>query len=274
MTDESESLKLALRTAPSGDLPRPPPLQTFVQPALFLDFDGTLVDIAPRPDQVEVARALPVLIEQLSRKFGGRVALISGRALDVLDGLLGPIDVAMAGSHGGEFRPAGQGAIHSLADPLPESIAHPLARFARDNGGLIAERKPFSMAVHYRGHPDAHEPLLATARALASRHGAQVKEGKMVVEVVMPGSDKGSAIAKFMEMPLFAEATPCFIGDDVTDEDAFQAVLRFGGGGILVGPMRRTWACWRLESVGAVHAWLKEGLGPQIETPPDEATSR
>ncbi|WP_188771879.1 trehalose-phosphatase [Novosphingobium endophyticum] len=260
MTDESEGLKLALHTPAQGDLPQPPPLRTLAQTAIFLDFDGTLVDIAARPDAVEVAHTLPALIERLDAVLGGRVALVSGRALAALDGMLGPLDVAMAGSHGGEFRPAAGDEVHPLADPLPEGIAGPLARFARDNGDLIVERKPFSMAVHYRGHAGMREPLLAMARDLAEDHGAGVKDGKMVVEVVMPGSDKGSAVAKFMEMPLFAGATPYFVGDDVTDEDAFRAVERFGGGGILVGAMRRTAARWRLDDVRAVHAWLSDAL--------------
>jgi trehalose 6-phosphate phosphatase len=260
MTDECDSQKLALRTSPSGDLPQPPPLRTSVEAALFLDFDGTLVNIAPHPDQVEVVRSLPGLIRDLGDALNGRVALISGRALSALDKLLGPIDIAMAGSHGGEFRPAGSREVHPLANPLPVGISAPLARFARENGELLVEHKPFSMAVHYRGHPAMHEPLLAIASDLAASHGAKIKDGKMVVEVVMPGSDKGSAVSRFMEMPLFAGATPYFVGDDVTDEDAFSTVTQFGGGGILVGAMRPTAALWRLGSVEAVHSWLFAAL--------------
>lgn len=260
MSDESDSL--ALPKAPARDLPPPPPLRPFPKVALFLDFDGTLVDIAPRPDLVKVARTLPVLIERLAERLDGRLAVISGRALDVLDAMLGPIDVAMAGSHGGEFRPSGDEAVHRLADPLPDSIARPLGAFAREHGDLLVERKPFSMAVHYRDRPAMREALLAAAHDVAARHGAGIKEGKMVVEVVMPGSDKGSAVVKFMGMPLFAGARPYFIGDDATDEDAFREVTRFGGGGVLVGAMRATSARWRLESVAAVHAWLRGGLRP------------
>lgn len=263
MSDESDSL--ALPKTPAQDLPPPPPLRPLSKVALFLDFDGTLVNIAPRPDQVEVGQSLPELIERLCERLDGRVAVISGRALEVLDLMLGPIDVAMAGSHGGEFRPSGKKEAHPLADPLPDSIAHPLGAFAREHGDLLVERKPFSMAVHYRDHPGMREPLLAAARGLAVDHGVGVKEGKMVVEVVMPGSDKGSAVAKFMEMPAFAGAEPYFLGDDVTDEDAFLTVARMGGGGVLVGAMRKTFARWRLESVEAVHAWLEEGLHLQAD---------
>jgi trehalose 6-phosphate phosphatase len=261
MTDERDSLKLAPREAPGGDLPQPPPLLTTSETTLFLDFDGTLVEIAARPDQVQIARTLPGLIESLSEKLGGRLALISGRALEALDDMLGPVNVAMAGSHGGEFRPAGSSEVQALADPLREDIAKALSRFAEENGGLLVERKPFSMAVHYRDHPGLRDALLSAARELARNCGAGITEGKMVIEVVMPGSDKGSAVAKFMAMPLFAGTKPYFVGDDVTDEDAFRAVAGFDGGGILVGSMRDTAARWRLDSVQSVHAWLTRGLG-------------
>lgn len=255
MTDERDSLELAWRGPASDDLPLPPPLRISGETALFLDFDGTLVEIAARPDLVKVARALPALLEGLGEKLGGRLAIISGRALEAVDHLLGPINVAMAGSHGGEFRPAAGSEIHPLADPLPESIAAPFARFASDNGELLAERKPFSMAVHYRGRPEMHEPLLAMARDLASQHHAAVKDGKMVVEVVMPGSDKGSAISRFMEMPLFAGTTPCFVGDDVTDEDGMRAALAVGGEAVKVGPGDSV-ARYRLGAPGDLARWL------------------
>lgn len=263
MTDERDSLKLAPREAPGGDLPQPPPLLATSETTLFLDFDGTLVEIAARPDQVQIARTLPGMIENLSEKLGGRLALISGRALEALDDMLGPVNVAMAGSHGGEFRPAGSSEVQALADPLREDIANALSRFAEENGGLLVERKPFSMAVHYRDHPGLRDALLSAARELARNCGAGITEGKMVIEVVMPGSDKGSAVAKFMAMPLFAGTKPYFVGDDVTDEDAFKAVARFDGGGILVGSMRETAARWRLDSVQSVHAWLTRGLGQE-----------
>lgn len=257
MTDERDSLMPALRGIAAGDLPQPPPLRSTADTALFLDFDGTLVEIVARPDRVQVARSLPPLIEDLSHRLGGRLALVSGRALEALDRLLGPIDVAMAGSHGGEFRPAGSTEVHPLAEPLPDGIALPLGRFARAHGELLVERKPFSMAVHYRDHPAMREPLLAEARRLAAGHGAGVTEGKMVVEVVMPGSDKGNAVASFMAMALFAGTRPYFVGDDATDEDAFRAVACYGGGGVLVGAMRPTAARWRLDSVQSVHGWLR-----------------
>ena len=260
MTDPSDNLSLADHGADGRDLPQPPPLRITPQTALFLDFDGTLVDIADHPDDVVVARALPGLIEALSQRLEGRLALITGRSLSALEAMLGPVDVAMAGSHGGEFRPAGGGEVHPLAEPLPEAVVTSLSRFAQANGGLLVEPKPFSVAVHYRRHPHALEGLLACAESLCAAHGLKLKHGKQVVELVMPGSDKGSAVAGFMALDRFAGTTPFFAGDDVTDEDAFRAVAECGGCGILVGPMRETAAVWRLSGVAAVHAWLSKAL--------------
>ncbi|MCT2398060.1 trehalose-phosphatase [Novosphingobium mangrovi (ex Huang et al. 2023)] len=260
MTDPSDSLSLAEQGAKARDLPQPPPLRISPQTALFLDFDGTLVDIADHPDSVEVAHSLPPLIEALSRQLEGRLALVSGRSLAALDALLGPLDVAMAGSHGGEFRPTIGGEVHPLADPIPADVVDELSRFADANGGLLVEPKPFSVAVHYRHHPHARDGLLACAQDIAARHDLGIKHGKQVVELVMPGSDKGSAVSRFMELGDFTGTAPLFVGDDVTDEDAFRAVGQFGGNGVLVGPLRQTAARWRLESVAAVHEWLASAL--------------
>jgi trehalose 6-phosphate phosphatase len=236
----------------------PPALRERADWSLFLDFDGTLVEIADRPQDVVVAPGLPRALEVLSQRLGGRLAIVSGRSIAVLDELLRKVPVAMAGSHGGEFRPAGSDRIEALADPLPQPLCEALSAFARDNGGLLFEAKPCSAAVHYRDRPDIGPALFAYAEQLGAEYGVPVKQGKMVVELTMPGSDKGNAVNRFMSLAPFAGTRPLFVGDDVTDEDAFAAVRRFDGGGILVGPMRNTRALWRLDGVAAVHDWLEK----------------
>lgn len=270
MPQRCDSRTLAPHGPPACVLAKPPPLrvlphhgseQQAIPPhALFLDFDGTLVEIADHPDRVEVAPGMPDMLQRLDHALDGRLAVISGRSVSVLDRLLGPTGISMAGSHGGEFRPAGADKVEALADPLPRAVSDRLHRFAHDAGGLLVELKPFSTAVHYRAHPEACARLLACAGELAETHGLGLKHGKMVVELVMPGSDKGSAVTKFMGLPGFAASRPWFAGDDVTDEDAFKAVTRYGGGGILVGPLRETAALWHLSDVAALHDWLAEAL--------------
>lgn len=238
-------------------LAAPARLDTAANVSVFLDFDGTLAEIADHPENVIVAPGLAHALTSLAQRLDGRLALVSGRALAVLDDMLGSIPVAMAGSHGGEFRPQGAPVAKALAEPLPALVCRALEAFARDNGGLVFEAKPYSAAVHYRDRDQVAEPLIAFAADLAAQHGMGLKHGKMVIELTMPGSDKGTAVSRFMESAPFAGTRPLFIGDDVTDEDAFAAVRRFDGGGILVGPMRPTCALWRLENVAAVHTWLE-----------------
>lgn len=241
-------------------LPRPPALNDRPDAALFLDFDGTLVEIATRPDAIRVAQGLPGLLERLATRLDGRLAVVSGRALADLDRFLGPLPIAMAGSHGGEFREAGARAAHPLADPFPDATLASLNMLADRLGGLLVEPKPFSAAIHYRDREDIAARLHEETESLAGAAGLNLKRGKMVVELVMPGSDKGSAVDRFMTMPQFAGSHPLFAGDDVTDEDAFAVVRDHGGGGILVGPPRETTARWRLDSVEDMHEWLEGAL--------------
>ncbi|WP_370059785.1 trehalose-phosphatase [Novosphingobium sp. P6W] len=246
--------------AAENDLPLPPPLDPGANIALFLDFDGTLVEIADHPDAVVVSPHLAGVVTALSQHLGGRLAIVTGRSIAALEGLLGPVEVAVAGSHGGEFRARAGAEVEPLADPLPAAVVTALESFASANGGLLVEPKPFSVAVHYRRHPEALEGLLACAQALAQERGLAMKHGKQVIELAMPGSDKGTAVTRFMGLPAFAGAAPLFLGDDVTDEDAFRAVRHLGGQGVLVGPMRTTAASLRLPGVAAVHNWLEDGL--------------
>ena len=174
--------------------------------------------------------------------------------------------MAIAGSHGGEFRPAGHTDVQALAAPLPLAVIERLSTFARDNGGLLVEPKPHSIAIHYRRHPETRERLLDYAGQIGTEMGLKLKHGKQVVELAMPGSDKGTAVTRFMQSPPFAGSNALFLGDDVTDEDAFSAITTCGGSGVLVGPMRPTAAHWRLESVASVHHWLETALTK--ETPP------
>ena len=81
----------------------------------------------------------------------------------------------------------------------------------------------------------------------------------MMAELRAGQDDKGSAIRGLMDRPPFDSGTPVFLGDDVTDEDGFEAVAALGGHGILVGPQRETGAIYRLEDVAAVHHWLEQG---------------
>lgn len=248
------------RPAARAPLTPPPALSEWEKPALFLDFDGTLVAIADHPQGIAVNPALPGILARLNAALAGRLAIVSGRAIADVDRHLNAPGIAIAGSHGGELRMGGSTTIEPLADPVPPIIEHSLRELAARHGGLLVETKPFSVAIHYRTRPEAETDVLEHAARLAASSGLCLKPGKMVAELVMPGVDKGRAVGTFMQMPAFNGSRPMFLGDDITDEDAFRSVLDHEGGGVLVGPERDTAALWRLPTVSDVHHWLEAAL--------------
>ncbi|MCC0011715.1 MAG: trehalose-phosphatase [Sphingomonadaceae bacterium] len=223
--------------------------------ALFLDFDGTLVAIADTPDGIEVPSDLAARLEALAARVGQRLALVSGRSPGNLAEHLGPVLVAIAGSHG----MARTGRDGQPVGTPPRQIADAaLARIeaAAAAAGAAVERKAHGMALHYRLAPEREADVLAAAHELAATHGLIVKQGKCVAELVPPGGDKGSAVRAFMTEAPFAGTVPVFVGDDVTDEDGFRAATELGGFGIAVGERPSDSARYHLSSVSDVHAWL------------------
>jgi trehalose 6-phosphate phosphatase len=226
--------------------------------AFFLDVDGTLLEIAPRPEAVQAHEDDRRLLGALHEAAGGAVALISGRALAGIDALFSPIRLPAAGLHGIERRDAA-GRIHRHAFP-GEALRRAAARlddFASRHPGLVFEDKGASLALHYRLAPhlaaQAGEAVDAAAAELGE--SVEIQRGKMVLEVKPSGRNKGSALEEFMAEVPFAGRTPVFIGDDLTDEHAFAVVNRLGGHSIKVGE-GATLAKWRLEGVRALHVWL------------------
>jgi len=223
--------------------------------ALFLDFDGTLVEIAPGPDAIAPRAGLAEALQALAGQLEGRLAVISGRAIADIERHVGALGIAAAGSHGTDIRTAKGEALGDGPAGLPDDIAHALRGFA-EREGLAYEAKPHGGALHYRSAPERGEDAHAFARNLAEQHGWQVQGGKDVVELVARGASKGGAVELFMASGPFAAARPFFIGDDLTDEAGFEACEAFGGAGIIVGDREPTAARYRLEGVAEVHAWL------------------
>lgn len=238
-----------------ASLPLPPPA-LLDSASLYLDLDGTLVEFADRPDSIAVGAELRELLTVLAKRLDGRVAIVSGRGIDDLDRHLALSGFAMSGSHGLERRRADGSA--SAPDPLgslPE-----LQREAEDYAalhGMLAEKKPHGVAIHFRQSPERIDEVEAFAAELASRHGLHLQRGVMVRELRPGGADKGDAVRAFQSEPPFGSGRPVFVGDDVTDEDAFRAAAELGGAGVLVGEERATAATYRLPSVTAVLDWLK-----------------
>ena len=204
--------------------------------ALFLDFDGTVVDIAPQPHAVHVPQALIETLRWLDEELDGAVAMISGRPIAQIDELLAPLRLAVAGVHGAERRGADGGMTLLSTHPL-EQVEQVARQLAAEHPGLLVENKRGSLALHYRMAPELEDTCVqAMQKAVDESPGITLLRGKMVVEAKPGGASKGRAIEAFLAEPPFAGRTPVFIGDDITDEVGFATVQRLGGLGIKVGP--------------------------------------
>lgn len=225
-------------------------------PALFLDFDGTLVDIVDRPEAVVVAPALPGLIRGAAAALNGAVAVVSGRKIEDIDVFL-DVPVAAAGMHGLERRSAPGGPIEHA--PPPDAIytlRERILAWPGLSGGVNMEDKGAGLAIHYRADP-ARETEVKTAmdEMVSGLETLHLIHGKMVVEAKGTGFDKGAAVDAFLTHPPFTGRTPVFIGDDTTDEDGMRAAQAAGGIGIKVGD-GPTCAYHRVPDVAAVHAYI------------------
>lgn len=225
--------------------------------ALFLDFDGTLVEIAERPDAIRVERRLAGTLGRLSGLLGGAVAIVSGRPLAEIDRHLSPARLPAAGLHGLELRRRPDAPARRLrAGGIPSQVAARLEDFAGRNG-LLLEHKGPAIALHYRNRPDLADICRSMVReAVRDVPELHVLDGKMVLEVKPSAGDKGRAVRTFMQRPPFRGRVPVFVGDDVTDEDGFHAANELGGFGVKVGAGPSA-ARYRADSVPVFLGWLE-----------------
>lgn len=209
---------------------------------LFLDYDGTLVEIALRP---ELARPTLELLELLGRLVAQedlRVMVVSGRPLKDLQELLPVPGLDFLGSHGGEALIGGR--LH----PLPVAAADD-QELSRWRNRLVANLQPFQgwwledkpqgFALHYRQVPAEHAyefmGILGRWRERLRQEGRfQLLAGKKVLEILPRGVSKGAAIQEILLIPGFIGFFPIYFGDDITDESAFH-ILQVRGLTIKVG---------------------------------------
>ena len=228
--------------------------------ALFLDFDGTLVEIAPRPDAVQVDPDLVPVLERLRARLDGALAIVTGRPVEVIDDFLSPVRFDVAGLHGVERRVDGVRAGGRPEDhpDLRAEVPRLRAAVAALDAVLI-EDKGASVAVHWRlANPEdaarAESAVKAAAAALGADYRLQL--GKAVGEIVPASATKAHAIRAFLEAPPYAGRRPVFLGDDRTDELAFGSVNADGGVAVRVGP-GETEAARRLADPAAVRDLLR-----------------
>jgi len=244
----------AMRTIDPSELP-------LGQMGLFLDVDGTLLDIAPRPEAVVVVPGLVDDLARCERTLGGALALVSGRPVADLDDLFAPLRLCVAGVHGAELRCPSNGKVRLLAEGrFSDSFRSELELAVGDFPDSYVEDKGVSFAVHY---PDPGCDIGGLRRALArlmrvmdpSGEALRLIAGNAVFEIQLNGFDKGRAIEQFMEQAPFRGRTPVFIGDDEIDRPAFDAALALGGFAFSVG-VELPGVSGKFSGPDAVRAWL------------------
>lgn len=227
--------------------------------ALFLDFDGTLVEIAPTPDQVRVDPDLVPALERLRVRLGGALAIVTGRPIAVIDDFLAPARFDVAGLHGVERR-LGSHVSGGQAEDHPDLRARiPQLHAAVEGlGAVLIEDKGASVAVHWRlATPSDAERAEAAVKAVAAELGGayRLQLGKAVGEIVPASATKGAAIRGLSAEPPYAGRRAIFFGDDLTDEKAFATVNADGGISVRIGAAE-TIATRRLGNPEAVRALL------------------
>lgn len=229
--------------------------------ALFLDVDGTLIELAETPDGVNVPQELKSLLGEVASRLNGALALISGRTIANIDELFAPLRLCASGVHGVERRgPDGQLVRVPIDLSALREVHQELSEFARSREGILIEDKRFAIAVHFRLAPEYAAEVHEWTERIVGRLGSAyvLQAGKCVYEIRPSATTKGTAVRTFMEQEPFAGRQPVYIGDDVTDEDAFEAVNALRGISVRVGDAATTRATHRLASVTDVHRWIRE----------------
>jgi len=211
----------------------PPPSRA----AFLLDFDGTLVDIAPTPDQVVVPDRLAEHLARVRALCGGALAIVSGRPIAQIDALLGNDAFAVAGEHGTAIRHAPGAPIETMAIPdLPAHWLHAAHRLVDETPGCLFEPKLHGFVLHYRAAPGAGPVLKNALLGLLSEQPDRYRllAAKMAWEIAPAGVDKATAVRALMQRAPFTGRLPIFVGDDITDEDGMREARALGGLGLRV----------------------------------------
>lgn len=198
--------------------------------ALFLDLDGTLLDIAPTPDAVVVPDDLVEDLAAASKALGGALAIVSGRSLDNIDFLLMPLRLPVGAEHGAIVR-LPNGAYDEVELKVPEDWTIALRHLADKCPGVLAEVKRHNVVAHYRNAPSHEEEVRRVVSGLVAKDPSnfELLEAKMACEIRPRKVTKAHAVYSLMNVEPFSGRIPVFVGDDATDEDGFEAVIELGG---------------------------------------------
>ncbi|HWJ33833.1 MAG TPA: trehalose-phosphatase [Steroidobacteraceae bacterium] len=243
----------------------PPPTPS-LDWCLFLDVDGTLIELTETPFDTKASEELKALLKDVSERLDGALALVSGRSIEYLDALFAPLRLPSAGLHGIERRKA-SGVLHgaSFRDSQLDAARDALALLVQSHAGTLLEDKGRTIAIHFRMapqfEPELREAVLGVAAMLGNNY--HVQSGSMMLEIKPRGFHKGGAVKAFIQEPPFSGRTPVYVGDDLTDIDGFRVVEIHGGFSIAVG--ERVQGKYRLDDPAAVREWL-EGIAGLVDS--------
>jgi trehalose 6-phosphate phosphatase len=246
--------------------PREPKLDP-IHNALLLDVDGTLLEIAPTPQDVIVPTGLVTTLMRLRDHLGGALAILSGRAISSIDTLFAPERFLAAGCHGVELRTADGDVI--AHPPLPAWIYELAPIIGSIAPGAFIEDKTYAMSIHYRAVPQFEPAILAvveTWRDRLAKAGFALLPGKLVIDIKPATVSKGTAVRTLMAAAPFAGRTPVFAGDDTTDMEVLAVLPEFGGAGISVG-RDMDGAAYRFATPADTRAWLASQFTPAGSIP-------
>jgi trehalose 6-phosphate phosphatase len=269
MSDTSEIDRIEERK--KGSVPVPAAmLPQLDRCALLFDIDGTLIELAPTPDEIVIPPELPRWLLELSDLTSGALALVSGRTIADIDRITAPVRLRAVGGHGAELRLSPDGDV--LAAPVKPMDSHLKRRFTAIGNlspGILIEDKGYSMALHYRLAPEAERAIydaVAAIRADLPEAPIEVLGGKFVVEIKHEGFSKATAVRALMTEPPFAGRTPIFLGDDVTDETVFAIMADIHGIAYSVG-RKAQGVAGHFDSPHDVRMWLKAMLKDRADLP-------
>lgn len=237
--------------------------------ALFIDFDGTLVAFARRPDEIVVSRGLISLLVALDQVLDHAVAIVSGRPLGQIDQWLRPFSAAGAGLHGAEIRLASGAVMQTqVSPPLPAEVGRKVSMIVQKIGPpdhYLLEEKGTGLALHYAAEVDAAGVESLLRDCLDGHPEWQLLQGRRVLEIRHAAATKGQAVLALAQSQAFVRRRPICLGDDTTDIDMFEAVRAAGGIAVSVGPRIRQHGNFSLGGPGEARTWLQHLLAAQRE---------
>ena len=225
-------------TTPSPTVPEStgPTAPTADRAAFLLDFDGTLVDIAPTPASVRLEPGFADVLLRLRDRCGGALAIVTGRPIEQIDHFLPDIPTAVAGEHGFTLRRYPDRAEEPVTGAkLPSDWRDRAEELVGRFPGTALEEKKAGLVLHYRGNPEVEETFKSAILSwLSGQDVFEIHPSKMAWEIRLAGINKGNAVEALMAQAPFAGRVPIFVGDDVTDMDGVRAARELGGFGYLI----------------------------------------